>query len=1112
MCPAEDHDSGDGDRLLDEAIAEFLRFEEDGVSVDREEFLAKHSSLADGLQDFFQHRDRMNRLLDPVRSAANRVLNVRCPHCRNAIELVDHAEVSSISCPVCGSDFSLVHTTNTERRRELQRIGQFQLLEEVGAGQFGSVWKARDLTLERLVAVKIPRYRHLDSTESELFLRDARLSAQLRHPNIVRIHEVGKHENTLYIISDFIHGATLESWLKTKPITVSQTVEMAIKIAEALHHAHEEGVIHRDLKPSNVIIDLANEPHLVDFGLAKRDSGEVTMTVDGQILGTPAYMSPEQASGQAHKVDRTADVYSLGVLFFEMLTGERPFRGDKRMLLAQIVTDDPPGPRQINSTVPRALEVICLKCLRKEPSKRYATAQAFKEDLQRWQENKPIVAKPVSRFERAALWCRRRPAITALTALLLLVTLGAWGVSHQIQQRERANGLLNRLLSAEYVDADEFAEELLPYRQWVMQDLEAAFAGSDQQRKLLACTALFKLDATEPRLDFLCEQMVVDSHPDQFQLTFGLLAPYSDRIRERLWERALDAEGDTAARFKACAALATFDPDNESWDQIADFTADYLVGIVPTYLSMGQRSMVPVKERLMQPLFDLMRNRLIWIRKQNFAADTLTKYANDKPASLFQYLQHSSNQQFEIVFPVLLQHETEFEAMLEESLTQTLEGFTLTESRAEQLAILAIAAHRLGRHELAAPILCATTDPGARSQFVRRAARYSIAPQTLLEQIDRNEDPSIRAALVLALGEHTIARFSSQEREECYPTLLALYCEDPSSNLHSAVGWLLRHWGYSDELSKVDKKLQAPSEAATREWYVTSQNQTMIVVPAGEFDMGAAENTPFDFDKGELAGVDRPQRRVRIERTFAIGSTEITRHQWAAFVAASGKSTTATSDQSPTQRPQGGPSHPQDQISWFGAAAYCNWLSEQEGIPREQWAYEPNDDGEYAEGMRVASRFPNVSGYRLPTEAEWEFACRAGSSTYRHYGSSSESLSYYEACQHNSARGPSIVGSFKPNGLGLFDTLGNLSEWCHDRGRRYPSGTGSEPVPDLQQAGAKILGPRVVRGGAFGLPDNRLDPADRGWVDPATTDYLVGFRVARTIVAAPYDRVPHSER
>ena len=203
--------------------------------------------------------------------------------------------------------------------------------------------------MDRLVAIKIPRQRHLEPAEVEKFLREARAAAQLRHPNIVSVFEVGREDDLIYIVCDFVEGVSLAEWLTGKRVSPREAARLCRKIASALEHAHEQGVIHRDSKPGNILLDAKGEPHLTDFGLARRDTGEVTMTLDGQLLGTPAYMSPELARDEAHQADSRTDTYALGVVLFQLLTGELPFRGSTRMLIHQVIHDDPPSPRKLNA-------------------------------------------------------------------------------------------------------------------------------------------------------------------------------------------------------------------------------------------------------------------------------------------------------------------------------------------------------------------------------------------------------------------------------------------------------------------------------------------------------------------------------------------------------------------------------------------------------------------------------------------------------------------------------------------------------------------------------------------------------------------------------------------
>lgn len=380
-------------RLLDQVLADYLDAMTAGPPPDRSALLAGYPEVAPDLEEFFSHYEQF-RVLGEAR-------DMRAP---------------AIPPP--------------------ERLGDYELLDVIARGGMGVVYKARQGSLDRNVALKVIADGPLaDTTDRERFRIEAEAGARLDHPNIVPVYEQGEWKGNAYFTMELIEGGSLAEHggrFRKRPREAARLVEI---VARAVHHAHERGVLHRDLKPANILLDEEGNPHVTDFGLAKlltSTEGKGSLTETGAIVGTADYMAPEQLDGTSSKVTTSCDVYGLGALLYELATGRRPFQGTTVLnVLDHIRTRDPRRPTSVNRRVDRDLEIICLKCLEKDPEKRYPSAEALADDLRRYLDGRPIHARPAGLRGKVSKWARRQPACAALVAVTCLAiaslfTLGIW--------------------------------------------------------------------------------------------------------------------------------------------------------------------------------------------------------------------------------------------------------------------------------------------------------------------------------------------------------------------------------------------------------------------------------------------------------------------------------------------------------------------------------------------------------------------------------------------------------------------------------------------------------------------------------------------------------------
>ncbi len=436
----------------------------------------------------------------------------------------------------------------------------YEILGELGRGGMGVVYRARHLKLERIVALKmIIAGAHAGADHLARFSAEAQAVAHLQSPNIIQIYEVGEHDGLPYLSLEFVDGVSLAHKVGGKPQDANEAAAMVETLARAMHHAHQHNVVHRDLKPANVLLAADGTPKITDFGLAKRLEGQSsTQTRSGTIIGSLSYMAPEQALGEVHQIGPHTDVYALGAILYEMLTGRPPFLAATPMdTVMQVVRDEPVAPAQLQPKLARDIETICLKCLQKEPAKRYATAAALADDLGRFRAGEPITARPIGDVERFVRWCRRNPKIAGLSAAVasLLVAGLIGSIAAAVRIRHERNDAVAAKQQAEH------NEQLAKVAQTRAERAERDARESARQAVLNARLAddNYRLAAQQSELALESLKIVVQEIDAELRDKLPLQA-----VRSRLLEMALDkleavvaTEGNASliARSKAAALM-----------------------------------------------------------------------------------------------------------------------------------------------------------------------------------------------------------------------------------------------------------------------------------------------------------------------------------------------------------------------------------------------------------------------------------------------------------------------------------------------------------------------------------------------------------------------------
>jgi serine/threonine protein kinase/formylglycine-generating enzyme required for sulfatase activity len=640
----------------------------------------------------------------------------------------------------------------------------------------------------------------------------------------------------------------------------------------------------------------------------------------------------------------------------------------------------------------------------------------------------------------------RGALLVAVLAAAVLAGVSVWGQVREQQRRDRATALVRALETAETADVPKLVEEIGPYRPWANPLLAKVVSEEPPESKARLHAALGLLPVDHGQADYLGDRLLAARGPDEVRVVREFLAAQAPPSAERFWRVVQDDGQARPRRLRAACVLARFAADDPQWPKTADEVVRCLAGEDLLRLREWAELLEPVRAHLVPHQ----------VRR----------------------LGEADAGRFAALLAMLGTYPEEASVALQRQLERTVPPTAKAEEKqalARQQAQAAVALLHLGRAERVWPLFHQGPDPTCRTYLIHRCAALGVDPAILARRLlgDEENDPSIRQGLLLALGEYEADQRAEVARGPLAGWLPTACRDDPDPGVHAAAEWLLRRWGMQDLVKASPRPLQG--EVPKPRWYVNGQGQAFAVIPApGPFEIGSPPDEPGrDADEGG--------RRVRIDYPFAVALKLVTVAEFKKF--------RPGVDYFKQYSP--GEDTPINGVTWYDAAAYCNWLSEQEKIPKDQWCYERNAQGEYAEGMKVKANHQTLLGYRLPREAEWEYACRAGTVTPWAHGSDESMLGHYAWYSLNAHSTMHPVGALKPNGLGLFDVTGNAWRWCHDAyDQDNKDNKGNFDIIYKQL--------RVVRGGAFLYGAGNARSASRFGYVSANRINDVGFRVART--------------
>jgi formylglycine-generating enzyme required for sulfatase activity len=859
------------------------------------------------------------------------------------------------------------------RQRVESLSSDYEFQSIIGRGGMGLVVRVLDKTLNRQVAMKLILDADSHPTRRNRFLKESRALAKLASDHIVDIYRVSDGQAP-YILMEWIRGPSLRSIIvRRRRLPPRFAAEVVRQATLGLQDAHRVGLIHRDIKPGNILLQRKSSNQrpwrakLVDFGLARSDESE--QTLEESLIGTPAYMSPEQLHYQG-KVDRRSDIYAMGITLYEVLVGEPPFRGAPHMILRQIERQDPRPPRELDDRIPKDLESICLKAISKDPQSRYQTATSLAEDLGRFLHGQPTLARPVTQLDQWYRWAKRNrrlaAALGAVACLTILIAIGSLIAAGVFWQKNRLiatqQNRMNRALCERIATADA---DSLP----------------------------------------LCIEQIRTQVDNPISLLHELEAHHQDQ----------------RARFNIAISLTAL---GES--KLTEIIAR--VGSVKT--TPGQcRSIAMALEKF--------------------------------PAESKQLLHDRFN-----------------------SVTSDLEKV--------KLSVLAMEIDDLS---LVDRLLDFTQSPELRTKWVHTLPQWHSHLETLIEHIHSQNSVNLVSALCLGIGLMEPQTFSPDLARQLRHQIDNLLSHSDNSGVLGAARWLIQQPVAQSVAGHLASDPQAASEtsAPPSTFSDPTFNIRWVRVRAGEFQMGNGDPT--------LQYAGRSLHPVQLTKDFWIADREVEVALYRKFLLDphyaedqkpnGWKQWQADDIISPTDR------HPVQQVSWLDAVLFCNWLSQRQQLMPVytfQKTIKLTDNNGKELEIETWERSMTANGYRLPTEAEFELACRAGTATNYSFGNDRHFLEYYGAWSNNTRVPAQPCGTMMPNPLGIFDMHGNVWEWTEDWYRDYPSSKEIDP-----RGVEPVTNGRTFRGGGVCTFSGDPVSCSRGSARPDVRYQNLGFRLARNV-------------